>query len=298
MRKLVARIRASLRGASRAVNESPLEEAVDPYLAGQWISSAIVEQRPFLASRLGFTESYCLTQATHGRADRALYERIWRESGVFPPEEGAFQTFSQEYLGALREVDLLGIMKDPYTAFIYRKFGNDSLTCRLSALEPYRWPHPWSQHLAGKKVCVIHPFARSIADQYSKHGGKLFLDRRVLPSFDLRVVRAPQTATGNTDGHASWSQALRALEQEVMSEDFDVAIAGCGAYGLPVGAFIKRHGKVCVHIGGATQMLFGVVGRRWRNMPAFRTIINDKWRAPLENERPANFHKLEDGCYW
>ena len=83
-----------------------------------------------------------------------------------------------------------------------------------------------------------------------------------------------------------------------MSQEFDVAILGCGAYGMPVGAHVKKIGKVAIHMGGATQLLFGVSGKRWRDQPAFRAIMTDAWRPPLEIERPPGWETIEDGCYW
>ena len=40
--------------------------------------------------------------------------------------------------------------------------------------------------------------------------------------------------------------------------EFDVAIIGCGAYGLPLAVEAKRMGKQAIHMGGATQVLFGI----------------------------------------
>lgn len=45
-------------------------------------------------------------------------------------------------------------------------------------------------------------------------------------------------------------------EIEALKFDFDVAIIGCEAYGFPLAARLKRAGKIVVHMGGATQILF------------------------------------------
>ncbi|GAB4165209.1 MAG: hypothetical protein Fur0032_01810 [Terrimicrobiaceae bacterium] len=276
----------------------PVEEKVDPFLTQQAISRAICTKQPFLASRLGFTESFCLTQSASGNANQDLFDRIWRFSGVFPATADQFRAFEAAYLGALMKVDVLGTMKDRYAAFLVNHSRTDALTCRLSSLEPYLFPFPWSEHLAGLRVCVIHPFSESIRRQYSERRNDLFFDKRVLPEFHLRTVKAPQTLAGNTDGHKSWSDALRWLEDQVFSQDFDVAISGCGAYGLPLGGTIKDRGKICVHLGGAAQVLFGISGSKWRKIPAFRVIMNPSWRPPLDSEKPAGAEKVEDACYW
>ena len=48
-----------------------------------------------------------------------------------------------------------------------------------------------------------------------------------------------------------------------MKIDFDVAIIGCGAYGFPLAAKLKQAGKQAIHLAGATQLLFGIKGKRW-----------------------------------
>jgi len=63
---------------------------------------------------------------------------------------------------------------------------------------------------------------------------ELFSDPRVLPEFELKVIQAPQTITNNPTEYASWRETLSALEQKITRESFDVAIIGCGGYGLPL----------------------------------------------------------------
>ena len=193
---------------------------------------------------------------------------------------------------------LLGLIAAPGERSLYEKYARDPLRCDLGALEPYFSPKPWSRELKGRRVLVVHPFVDSIRNQFENHREELFNDPDVLPEFELLALRSPQTIAGNTDGYQSWSAALQELQDRVAGETFDVAIVGCGAYGMPLGAFIKRQGKPCIHLGGATQILFGVSGARWQNQPAFRALMTPAWMAPMESERPPGFEKVEKGCYW
>ena len=83
---------------------------------------------------------------------------------------------------------------------------------------------------------------------------------------------------------------------EIEKHDFDICLLGCGAYGFPLAAHVKRLGKKAVHIGGALQLLFGIKGRRWDR--EFSSIYNDAWVRPEENEKPRNANSVEGGCYW
>lgn len=67
-----------------------------------------------------------------------------------------------------------------------------------------------------------------------------------------------QTIADSRDERFSdWFEALEHMYSEAMKEDFDVAIIGCGAYGFPLAAKIKKAGKIGIHLGGAAQLLFG-----------------------------------------
>ncbi len=79
---------------------------------------------------------------------------------------------------------------------------------------------------------------------------------------------------------------------------FDIAIIGCGAYGLPLAAYVKKIGKKTIHIGGATQLLFGIKGNRWETDGVSSKFMNDFWVNPLPSEYPENFLNVEQGCYW
>ena len=89
--------------------------------------------------------------------------------------------------------------------------------------------------------------------------------------------------------------------QEAMKIDFDVAIIGCGAYGFPLAAKLKLAGKQAIHLAGATQLLFGIKGKRWEENGAFAYVqkfFNDAWVYPSDEDKPKEAAKVENGCYW
>jgi hypothetical protein len=102
------------------------------------------------------------------------------------------------------------------------------------------------------------------------------------------------------------------MENEIDKIDFDIAIIGCGAYGLPLAAHVKRIGKQAVHIAGGTQLLFGILGKRWTEQyqgfwhyrPGidisldYRPLFNEYWVSPSQNEKPKYSEKVEGSCYW
>ena len=53
--------------------------------------------------------------------------------------------------------------------------------------------------------------------------------------------------------------------KEIQMQEFDLCLIGCGAYGLPLAAAVKKMGKQAIHIGGSLQLLFKIKGKCWVN---------------------------------
>ena len=102
------------------------------------------------------------------------------------------------------------------------------------------------------------------------------------------------------------------MEQQIDKIDFDIALIGCGAYGMPLAAHVKRLGKQAVHLAGGLQLLFGIKGKRWTEEHVgnfeyrpgvilswdYRSLFNDHWCYPLAIDTPSNAEVVEGGCYW
>ena len=193
--------------------------------------------------------------------------------------------------------DLLGVWNNKQEDLVVKEYMTSSELCELRGLEPYYYDDAWSKVLAGKKVLVIHPFSNSIEHQY-KRREKIY-PTGILPDFTLITQRAIQTAAGEKDSRfKDWFDALEYMYSEAIKIDFDVAIIGCGAYGLPLAVKLKRAGKKAIHMGGATQILFGIKGKRWDNHPIISNLYNDSWIRPLDDECPQGSKNVENGCYW
>jgi len=218
-------------------------------------------------------------------------------SGFFPATEDAIRKFSELMIEDMKLLDVLGSWRFE-EAFLLKYFAS-SKRVRLRQFEPYFQEEPWSEVLQNKKVLVVHPFNTTIESQYRDNRQVLFKDKRVLPEFKtLETIKAVQTIAGNHQNFADWFSALSFMKGEINKKDFDVAIIGCGAYGFPLAAHVKRMGKKAVHLGGPTQLLFGIKGRRWLELKEFRTIINDYFVRPAGSDVPENSGKVEGGCYW
>ena len=57
-------------------------------------------------------------------------------------------------------------------------------------------------------------------------------------------------------------------------------------------------GKCAIHMGGATQIFFGIKGKRWYDFPKVKALFNEYWINPSDDERPEGLEKVEGGTYW
>lgn len=101
---------------------------------------------------------------------------------------------------------------------------------------------PWTLALKGKRVLVVHPFAESIKSQSCRRN-LIFKNQNIWPEYNLITLCAVQSNAGNNVSFRDWFEALKWMEDEIAKIDFDICILGCGAYGLPLAATIKRMGK-------------------------------------------------------
>ncbi|MCD7824193.1 MAG: hypothetical protein LUG86_09320 [Oscillospiraceae bacterium] len=115
---------------------------------------------------------------------------------------------------------------------------------------------------------------------------------------ELLTIKAVQTSAGVESEFSSWFDALDSMKKQIDQVDFDVAIIGAGAYGLPLAAYCKQKGSQAIQMSGATQILFGIKGKRWDSHPFISSLYNEYWVRPNESETPPQKQKVEGGSYW
>ena len=269
------------------------------------IKNKIIQGTPMMVARFGSNEANITADvkgvSIHAKRNvrKAFLDSIHRNAGLFPYGQKTALEFGRLMEDSAKEVDVLGcwdtFMQDYLVDHLCDK--NVKLT-KLRNLEPYYHTNPWSSALEGKRVVVIHPFSQTIESQYQKRE-KLFENQDVLPAFSLRTVKAVQTiAFEHDERFSTWFEALDYMYDQTFAEDFDVALIGCGAYGFPLAAKIKQSGKSAIHLGGSTQILFGIKGKRWDEHPVISKLYNEHWVRPSDCDTPKRAGEIEGSCYW
>lgn len=266
------------------------------------IKDLLNSDKPCMISRYGSTEiqtlsyfkMYPLLRPLKGRT----YYNIQYMSGFFPVTTENLRKFYKLFHDDAKYIDLLitwrfeelffkGWLK--HTTYI-QKNTFDHFFCQSS---------PWTEAFAGKKILVVHPFVETIEKQYRENREKLFDNPKVLPEFaSLTTIKAVQSVAGTPVDFPTWFDALKYMEDEMDKVDYDICILGCGAYGMPLAAHAKRMGKKAVHLGGITQILFGIKGKIYEESAFMKPYINEYFVYPRKEDTPQNAKLVEGGCYW
>jgi hypothetical protein len=266
------------------------------------IREAITRGSPCMIARFGSGEIQAtvfprLPWLLRRALRRRCIDQLHFSAGFFPRSETALLRFAELMASDAEAVDILGSWRVE-ESMLARSLTRATFV-PLVSLEPYYSSAPWTEALAGRKVLVVHPFKQTIERQYHTNRSRIFRDPRMLPEFaSFTVIQAVQSIAASETPFADWFEALESMKREIDRVDFDVALIGCGAYGFPLAAHVKRQGRVAIHLGGATQLLFGIRGRRWDDHPVIAPLINDSWVRPSADETPGNAHIVEKACYW
>jgi hypothetical protein len=285
---------------------------VEPVSGNSLLYEYVSSQRPIAAGKIGDTELEVLLKYEQSNGDADTFFRSITEHGheldllhlncgVFPKRQDVLVRWAETYLAALADIDLLGVWHNKGEEEIVKKYAPQATLTGITAVEPYYFDAPWTRALADKRVVVVTPFHDSVLHQWSRYRGEdLFPENPdVLPEFDLVIVRSPFSAGLSAPVHADWHVALADMKETIVAIDFDVALIGAGAWGLPLCSFIRRDlERSAVHLGGAIQILFGVRGRRWERHLVISKLFNEKWISPLLQERPKGTWRNDGGAYW
>lgn len=293
--------------------------------ASKVIYNILMDGKPCMIARYGSVELLCFCNTLSIRSkihnpikfisdkqfqwwrNKLNNEQMMNNAGFFPNTEDNIFRFGELMTVCSKQLDVLGIWR-PEEKFISHLWPKDIKLVNLICLEPYWAKKPWSKALEGKRVLVIHPFAEQIEKQYKTNRTKLFDNPDVLPQFTLLTIKAVQSLGGKDNGFKDWFEALQWMEDEMDKTDYDIALIGCGAYGMPLAAHAKTTGHKAVHIGGALQLLFGIKGKRWEDpnyginelgkTGCYPSLMNEYWIRPGDVGKSKNAEKVENGCYW
>ena len=263
-------------------------------------------QGPFFIGRIAGIELQVAYDLHHNRrlTPTALHE-IVNNAGIHTESEESLVEYTKQLCQAYDHCTAIAIWDKEgpvYAAtghaqeWILQRTGVPTIQAR--ALEPYYDPsYSWMSAMKGKRVLIIHPFYHSIQRQLPRLAS-LFPNRPWFPSCQIEVVVPPMTCAGNHGGK-DWQVHLAAFYETMEKKEFDIALVAAGGYGMIIADMIHtRLHRSVMYIGGALQLFFGIIGKRWFDQKEILMLMNDHWIRPLKEDQPLHHVRVEKGCYW
>lgn len=239
-----------------------------------------------------------------------MLQTLCRNAGLFPPIQETAVQMADELLQSLLFLDCTpNWWMKVQTQELLDVFAKRAQQVSLQSLECFLSPNPAHWWTATKaRILVISPFAASVEAQVP-HLHAIWASRKGLwhPESTFRTIAFPlsfgvQSPEIQKNMLTKWTDSIgliRAVQAQMDAVEYDVALVGVGIHSLPLVAHAKRKGKKAIHLGGATQLLFGIRGGRWDTMAEFQPLFNEHWVRPDSvKERPTHFEAVENGCYW
>lgn len=225
-------------------------------------------------------------------------QRLHIDSGVFPPTRRQLDEFLGAYRKAAEILDAVcawqtdPFLRDYEEAFLALHCPR-AIRVSLAAIST-----EILGEIAGRRWLVVSPFVSTMEGQARRlaevHRGRTWAALLAGAEKRCTFLRCPTFSYLEKSPFANWTEGLERLAEDALRQDFEVALIGAGAWSLPLAARLKQAGRVAIHLGGETQLVFGIKGQRWERY----NIYNEHWVRPLPEETPAGFLQKENGCYW
>ena len=297
------------RGACSTVpNPLSYRESVD------FIRAGILSGKPFMAGKIGTGDNETMLRYMdiHDREsalvkamklftgqrrpfwwDNSIRAGIGVCAGVFPPTVEGIEEFCSIYETYIPEMDGFASCADGESR-IHARYCPNATPIAWESLFPLREGYSWFEALKGRRVLVVHPYEKSIRAQYEKAlNCELHNGQGSFPSFELMTYKPVNSIGGKSNEFARWADALQHMIDDVSKLDFDIALVGCGVYGVPLSVHIKRMGRVAIHTGGSTQLIFGIKAQVYDSWGFY----NENWIRALPEDVPSNMGLIENGRF-
>ena len=281
------------------------------------IEEALAKKEGALIGRNGTIELETLLFRLFGSAPNQQYpasiaKRMELHAGIWPASKNSIDRWVFMMLEAIRNTDVLVAgWYEPlkiHEEKLLQQTNTLAPRIPLRSLEPY-YVSPeerWTTLLAGQRVAVVSSFTKSMSEQLENREliwpvapdsllpanvEWVFFQTGYAPSLAMGVAGWPSDII-------SWDVAVNSIVKKVVSSQASIALIGCGGLGMLIGSELKKQGIVAIVLGGATQVLFGIKGKRWETHSVISHFWNDAWVWPKPTETPRGASLIEGSCYW
>lgn len=272
------------------------------------------EKSPFFIGRLSGNESLLCGLFLKKRSIpiQLIHNMLFGAGIQFLSEEDA-RDYANVYTQSFQNCDLIGVWngggmyEQSITLYetlrgIYSKFQPICAT----GIEPFYYMHlpeyDFCNVFQNKKVLILSSHSETIKMQLPIVDK--ICQRSIFHASTTFYIHKPPQQNGGSHDTQSWKVHFESLKKDVkyIREevfDFDIALVGCGGFGMPICDYIYTDlNRSVIYLGGALQLCFGIMGRRWKTSEEINKHVNKYWVSPLTVDIPENKDYCEGGCYW
>jgi hypothetical protein len=227
-------------------------------------------------------------------------------AGIYIKNEESFNTYKEYLLESYKHCTVIAEWDNKGKVFSHTGAGQQFIASRTQhipkinalELEPYYFKNSWMPDIKGKRLLIVHPFIKTIKKQIPNIK-QIFPNMHWFEDCTFQIVQPPLTLAGNHH-NMDWQEHYKLFIETLKDiNDFDIALVAAGGYGMLISDYIFTEMKKSVmYIGGALQIFFGIIGKRWFDNKDILKLVNDEWIRPLKEDKPPNFTNVEKGCYW
>jgi hypothetical protein len=242
----------------------------------------------------------------------AIKRRMEMNAGIFPSSQISLDRWVFSMIETIRNCDVLVVgWYKPLEAMEETLLGNiqaNGVRIPLRSLEPYYVPPEkrWTKLLEGQTVAIVSAFAKTATQQIQNREEVWPIATDSLLPANVNWVPivtgySPELAKGRAEWPSdvqSWDVAVQHVVRQVIESGARFALIGCGGLGMVIGSELKKRGVICIVMGGAVQVLFGIKGNRWSKHDVISHFWNDAWVYPNVEETPSGAWLIENSCYW
>lgn len=274
----------------------------------QDIRAAINEARGYACGRLGMSQKqwmyHPILRARNPQVARVFEPRLFqhglKHEGIFPADAEFYLQFNEFYVAQVRALDAVGLYLNdwdmPFEKALVDLYNLQNKFMHYVDLHPDRANPARDENcylpaFRDKKILIVCPFARVLAERatrdifenvWAKIGKRWFLPAQV-DAFEIPYGFAATTHTRYANALEMYAEIVSEIERR----DFDVALIGAGGLAIPIAAHIKRMNKIALDLGGHLQIVFGVLGSKWKRLEDWRAVyFNDAWIDMPARYRP------------
>jgi hypothetical protein len=230
------------------------------------------------------------------------------QMGIFPAECKFYLKFNRFYVDHVRNLDCLGVCFYPGELEIIRYYGLKNKFLYYPQQEPDRSSpsdvnNCYLQYFRDKRLLIVCPFAELLKQRatkeifegvWSKTGKKWFYPKSV------EALEFPYGFSAET--HKTYRTVFDLFDDtkaKLHRKEFDVALIAAAGLAIPIASYIKSKGKIAIDLGGHLQIIFGVIGQRWRNLDDWkRDYFNEYWIDMPVKYKPKETAVCDNGAYW